>query len=213
VSAGQNVAGTAKEQASAVASEAATQAKDLIKQTQSELREQAGVQQQRVATGLRSLSDELGSMANNADSPGVASDLVQQAATRAGSVATWLDGRDPGALLDEVKSFARKRPGTFIGLAAVAGVVAGRLTRSLTSVAADEKNEATPASSTTAPETLSVTPGTPVVNAANSEYSLAVDGPFYEGSATATPPTYGNVVDPLDDSPVDGDPLLGERRP
>ena len=66
-------------------------------------------------------------MADASDQPGVASDLIRQAAERSQSVASWLDGRDPGSLLTEVKCFARQRPGTFLLLAAGAGVLAGRL--------------------------------------------------------------------------------------
>jgi hypothetical protein len=125
------VAETAKTEAANVASEAKANAKDLLYQARSDLTDQAGAQQQKVASGLRSISDELHAMARASDQPGVASDLVQQAAERSSSVAAWLDGRDPGSLLNEVKSFARQRPGTFLLLAAGAGVLAGRLTRSL----------------------------------------------------------------------------------
>jgi hypothetical protein len=127
----QSVAETAKTEAANVASEAKANAKDLFYQARSDLTDQAGAQQQKVANGLRSVSDELHAMARASDQPGVASDLVRQAAERSSSVAAWLDGRDPGSLLNEVKSFARQRPGTFLLLAAGAGVLAGRLTRSL----------------------------------------------------------------------------------
>ncbi|MCO4238252.1 hypothetical protein [Pseudarthrobacter raffinosi] len=127
----QSVAETAKTEAGNVASEAKANAKDLLHQARSDLTEQAGAQQQKVANGLRSVSDELHAMARASDQPGVATDLVRQAAERSSSVASWLDGRDPGSLLDEVKSFARQRPGTFLLLAAGAGVLAGRLSRSL----------------------------------------------------------------------------------
>jgi hypothetical protein len=137
-----NVAGTAKEEAAGVAREAKTQAKDLYTQTQQELKDQAGVQQQRVASGLRSLGDELGSMASSSDTPGLAADLVRQVSDRAGSAASWLDARDPGSLLSEVKSYARRKPGTFIAAAAIAGLVAGRLTRALATNAAEEKEAA-----------------------------------------------------------------------
>ena len=70
-------------------------------------------------------------MADAPDQQGVASDLIRQAADRSESVASWLDNRDPGSLLDEVKSFARQRPGTFLLVAAGAGMLAGRLGRSL----------------------------------------------------------------------------------
>lgn len=131
VAAGQHVAGVAKQEVHKVGSETKQQAKDLYRQTQGELAEQAATQQKRVASGLRSLGDELGSMADSSETPGVASDLAQQAASRAAGVADWLDQRDPGALLSEVKGYARRSPGMFIAIAAVAGVVAGRLTRSV----------------------------------------------------------------------------------
>lgn len=133
------VAGTAKEEATKVASEAKQQAKQLYSESKAQLTEQAGVQQARVASGLRSMSDELSSMANNSEQQGVAAELVSTVASRAGSVASWLDGRDPASVLDEVKRFARRRPGMFIAVAAVAGVVAGRLVRNLASEAKDEK--------------------------------------------------------------------------
>jgi len=136
--AGKHVAGVAKEQAGNVAAEAKTQIKDLYHQTRGQVSEQAGTQQQKAAAGIRQISEHFSSMSENADS-GVAQNLVSEAATRLQGVATWLDDRDPGSLLDEVKQFAARRPGTFIGIAAIAGVVAGRLTRSVVGAVSDEK--------------------------------------------------------------------------
>ena len=45
------------------------------------------------------------------------------------SFAGKLQNREPAELLDEVRSFARRKPGLFLLGAAAAGVVAGRLTR------------------------------------------------------------------------------------
>ncbi|MDR6415263.1 hypothetical protein [Pseudarthrobacter sulfonivorans] len=129
--AAKDVAEIAKVEAANVASEVKTNARDLLHQAKSDLTSQAGTQQQKVASGLRSVSEELHAMARASDQPGLASDLVRQAADRSQSVASWLDGRDPGSLLNEVKSFARQRPGTFLLLAAGAGVLAGRLTKGL----------------------------------------------------------------------------------
>lgn len=137
VAAGQHVAGVAKDELHKVGTESKRQAKDLYRQTQNELADQAAAQQKRVASGIRSLGAEFGSMAESSESQGVASDLAHQAASRATGVADWLDQRDPGALLNEVKGFARRRPGTFIAIAAVAGVLAGRLTRSVVAEAKD----------------------------------------------------------------------------
>lgn len=127
---------TAKAEAGAVAHEAKDQVRDLYRQTKTELSEQAAVQQRRVADGLRSVGGELGSMAENADD-GVAADLVRQASTRIQGIAGWIGDRDPGSLLTEVKSYARAKPGTFIAVAALAGLVVGRLTRALSEGAAD----------------------------------------------------------------------------
>ena len=129
--AGQHVAGVAKEQGAQVASEAGRQAKDLLNQAQGQLMEQTSAQQVKLVSGLKSLRDELGSMASNAENPGVASDLAREAADRTGSFASWLDGREPAAILDDVTSFARRRPGTFLAVAGGIGFLAGRLTRGL----------------------------------------------------------------------------------
>jgi hypothetical protein len=144
----QHVTSVAKDQASNVIGEATGQARELFGQATSELKEQAGVQQQKAADGLRSISDELSSMASSSENGGLASELVRNLSGRAGSVAGWLDGRDPGSLLDEVKSFAARKPGTFIAIAAGAGILAARLTKAL---AADAKNDSTPADTVHSP--------------------------------------------------------------
>jgi len=136
-----DVLGTAKDEAATVVGEAKSQAKDLYAQTQRELKDQATTQQQRIAVGLRSVGDELGSMAANADGGGVASDLVQQVSHRLSSAANWLGDRDPSSVLNEVKRFARRKPGTFILAAAITGIVVGRLTRALAANASDEKRD------------------------------------------------------------------------
>lgn len=126
-----NVAETAKTEAAHVAAEVKTNARDLLYQAKADLTDQAGAQQQKAAEGIRTISTQLHTMADASDQPGVASDLVRQAAERSQSVASWLENRDPGSLLEEVKSFARQRPGTFLLAAAGAGMLAGRLGRSL----------------------------------------------------------------------------------
>ena len=126
-----HVAQTAKSEAAGVASEAAANARDLFDQARSDLADQAGVQQQKVAEGLRSVAGELHSMADNSEERGVATDLVRQAAERSSSVASWLDNRNPGSLVEEVKGFARRRPVAFLAIAAGAGFLAGRMNKGL----------------------------------------------------------------------------------
>jgi len=152
--AGQHVAGVAKDQAQNVAAEAGSQAKDLLQQARTELGDQAGAQQQRVASGLHALGDELRSMSEHSEQPGVASDLVRQGASKSHDVASWLDSREPGHLVDELKSFARQRPGTFLLAAAGAGLLAGRLTRGVKDAANDDSGSPDTAGAADSPPAL-----------------------------------------------------------
>ena len=74
-------------------------------------------------------------------------DLAQEASRRVCEFSYWLDNHEPADLLDEVKRFARRRPGAFLALAAAAGVVAGRLTRGAVAgrSSADSDTDVTPA--------------------------------------------------------------------
>ena len=133
--AGGQVAETATGQAKQVASEAGRQARDLLGEAQEQAREQALTQQHKAAEQLRTLAGELNEMAAKSGQSGMAAELAQQASERIGGAASWLEKREPGDLLDEVRGFARRRPGAFLLGAVVAGVVAGRLTRGVAAAA------------------------------------------------------------------------------
>lgn len=145
VQAGKHVGDVARDQASGVAAEAGRQGRNLLDQAQGQLQEQAAEGQRRIAKKLLSLSDELRSMAGNSNQ-GVAVDLAQQAASRVRDAGHWLEDREPRQVVNEVQSFARRRPAVFLMLAAGAGLVAGRLTRGLKDAAAgDSTGTAEPA--------------------------------------------------------------------
>jgi gas vesicle protein len=129
VDAGKNVASTAKGEAANVVQETKQQAKSLLDTVGSEVRGQAGNQQQRIATAVHSLSKELGSMASSSSESGPLTDLAHQASRKGGEIAHWLENREPRDVLEELKRFGRRRPVMFLGLCALAGVVAGRLAR------------------------------------------------------------------------------------
>lgn len=124
---------TAASEAQGVKAEVGTQARRLMDQVGAEVNGQAAEQQKRAASGLHGVGSQLRKMADSSGEQGMAADVVSQAASRVDGAATWLDERDPGALLDGLKSFARRRPGLFIAIAAGAGIVAGRLTKALVS--------------------------------------------------------------------------------
>jgi uncharacterized protein YjbJ (UPF0337 family) len=137
----------AKGEVSNVAGEAKYQARNLVDQTRSQLRGQVSNQQSQVASKLNSWASELGSMGAKSEDSGPMSNVAQEASRRVGEISHWLDNHEPSDLLDEVKRFARRRPGTFLALAAAAGVVAGRLTRGAVAAntSADSDTDVTPA--------------------------------------------------------------------
>lgn len=138
-----HVAGVAKDEAANVASEAGQQAKNLMSQARSQLTEQASTQQSAAASWLRDIADELGRMTSGekdgqgaqgsggSQTSGTATRLASQAGDRVGGVADWLERHEPADLLEQAQQFARRRPGAFLAVAAVGGLLAGRLTRGL----------------------------------------------------------------------------------
>jgi len=129
---GRQVAGTAVSEAKDVVAEARSQMTTLLHQLRGEANGQASAQSDRAVQGLRTLGDELRQMASSSGQSGLATDLARQAGDRVHSAAGWLDQRQPSEVLDEVRDFARRRPGTFLAAAAVVGLIGGRLTRGLT---------------------------------------------------------------------------------
>jgi hypothetical protein len=125
--AGQRVAHTAASEAKQVVAETRYQARGLLEQGRQQVRDQVGFQQERVALRLATVADELREMAHMSRSAPVG-ELVDQGAESLHQLAGWLKDQQPGDLVEEVRRFARRRPGVFLLGAALAGVVAGRLT-------------------------------------------------------------------------------------
>lgn len=127
-----HVAGVAQGEATKVATEAKQQVSSLASEATSQVTEQVSEQtkQQRdkLVGTLGSLSEDLDQMADHGDGT-LASSVAKEVAGHARTLTSYLDGREPGELLDDVRDFARRRPGTFLLGALVAGVVAGRLAR------------------------------------------------------------------------------------
>ncbi|MFV2087646.1 hypothetical protein [Micromonospora sp. LOL_021] len=128
---GSQLASQATEQGKKVVTETGRQARNLVGEATSQLREQASTQQHRAADGLRTIGNELQEMASKSESDGLAGELARRASDAAQQAAGWLENRQPGELVDEVRQYARRHPGTFLAGAAFAGLLVGRLTRSL----------------------------------------------------------------------------------
>lgn len=147
---GSDLADTAKEQAGQVTSDVKDQAKQLAGEARDQLTDHAGSQMQRAAGTLRSLSDELSAMARHSEQSGMGAQLARQGGDLAGKAAGYLDARQPGDLVDDLRDFARRRPGTFLLGAAVAGVLVGRLTRGVHSANSNGSSDSGAVPATTA---------------------------------------------------------------
>ena len=201
--AAQHVAGVAKDQATQVAAEATRQVKHMLWQAQSELSGQAQVQQEKLAGGLHGVGDQLKAMATGSDQPGMATDLAHQGADKAHEIASWLERRDPGSVLEEVRAYARRRPGMFLAVALGAGLVAGRLARGLAADPDDTGSSNGQAAPTSPP--VQRTPGMVARPAVN------YDGPAAALPAHASAGPYGMGAVP-DWTGKAGSDVLGDGR-
>jgi hypothetical protein len=138
---GRQVASVARDEARHVAMEARSQARGLLHQATSEVQDQSRQQARRLADTIRTLGEDLNHMADRGES-GMANELVRQVAGRARALSWQLESREPTDLLEDLKSFARRKPGTFLLGALAAGVVAGRLTRGAKEAQSDDSSGA-----------------------------------------------------------------------
>ena len=198
---GKHVAGVAQGEAQKVASEAKSQVQNLLSQATSQVDEQSRTQKNRLVETLRTLSDDLEKMASQSEG-GMAANLAREAADRTRGLSSTLDNREPQDLLDEVRGFARRKPGTFLLSALVAGVVAGRVTRGAKdaksgSAGSGRGTDLGTGPSYQAPLAADVTsPGEPLSTGLAAPSSGAVYDPSTQGHGTAT-----------------GDPLAGTGTP
>lgn len=214
--AARSVVETGAHEAAAVAGETKARIGDLVSQSGRELSDQAAGQQQRLAAGLGTIGDDLSRMADADENGGMAGDLVRRVAGHASTVGTWLGDRDPQQLMRDVTTFARRRPGTFIAVAALAGIVVGRLSRSIAAGAASgdstssgpadgprfaDADARARAAETPAPvDSVPVTGGL-VATDASTEPGLDVgDSPLYTESAARLEGTQGGTSNGRSDS-------------
>ncbi|MEU4392772.1 hypothetical protein [Kribbella sp. NPDC023855] len=201
VDAARQVAESVKEKASDVTTDAREQTRRLVGQTRDELVGQASQQKDRATERLRAIGDELRGMAEHGQS-GLGAQLATHGADFSSQAADFLQKHEPGELLDEVRSYARRKPGTFLLAAAVAGVVAGRLTRALTSGGTESSSTA---GSSPSSDGLG-TPGRVVSDAPADDY--LVPPPAISPSPLGTPPI-GETTPPPMPTPVAPNPDPG----
>lgn len=121
------VAGTAKDQTRRVADEARARARDVGGTIRDRVSEEADTLARRAVQSVRTWSDELESMAEGRTSP--TARVVGEVAARGRSAADYVEDHGMRGLVDQVQSFARRRPGLFLAGAAAAGFAVARLAK------------------------------------------------------------------------------------
>ncbi|WP_369132167.1 hypothetical protein [Modestobacter sp. I12A-02662] len=210
--AGSQVASTAADQAKQVTQETRRQAQDLVAQGRQQLQDQARTGQQKAGQGLSEIAQQLRTMVEGGGQTpsGPAADLVRQAGDKVEEIAGWIQSREPGDLVNEVRAFARRKPGVFLLGAALAGVVAGRLT---TGVVAAHKEDSSSSTTGYTPQRAYDAPGpvyaegsyttgtnyvadTPATGYTTPAYETTGTTPGYSTTGTTgavPPPPYGTV--------------------
>src|SRR4029453_5472677 len=162
-----DVAGDVREEAQAVASEAATQVHNVVDSTRSALRSQARQGTERASGALGDLGSQLRALAEgDREGAGGVGRCANEAGARLRSMADRLSSKGFDGVVDDVQSFARRRPGAFLAIAAATGFVAGRLFRGAQAASSSE------ASSSETPS-----PGAPEIGAGQREDVQVAGGP------------------------------------
>ena len=132
------VGGTVREQALQVREEVTAQGRAVVGEARTKLQAETGVQARRAADGVSRLADEIRALADGRpdEAPTVAqyvnegADRLIDLAERIAGLADELEVKGIDGVVSDVTRFARRRPGTFLLGAAVAGFGVGRLVRS-----------------------------------------------------------------------------------
>lgn len=209
--AGEHVAHRVGEQAREIKAEAERQVQGLLDQGLEQIRGQARDGQRKAATGLHTVADQLAEMSRSSRRDAVTGDIAQELSQRAHLVARWLEQREPVDLVEEVRGFARRRPGAFLLGAAVAGVLAGRLTRG----AAGPRRDPAPRSAPSAPG-APIAPGAPPpVHPAPPAYEAPAPPPPVAPPPAAVPDGhgYGQRPEAVWDAGPDPESAHGEPPP
>jgi hypothetical protein len=136
---------------------------------------------------MRTMSNDLEQMASQGND-GMAADLARQAADRVRGLTSQLDGREPSELLDELRGFARRKPGTFLLGAFAVGLVAGRLARGAKDAQTSDGTNGSHSAS-----------GTSTVGSGTS-------APVAEPGLATGMPLQGGPIDPAPTRPISAEP-------
>lgn len=92
-------------------------------------------QTEKATSVLRDVAKQL----HEGDTSGMVGTVLTEVGTRVQGLADALESKGPQGLLDDVRRYARRSPGTFLLGAALAGLVTGRLVKGLQAPQRDEQ--------------------------------------------------------------------------
>jgi hypothetical protein len=124
----QHVTEAMRSQAGDVAGEVKERARDVVHDLREEAKRRADEQGARAAQALHQTSGQLRSFGQNSED-GVLVDLAHQAAEKVDHLASELENGGVERVMRDVRSFAQRKPGTFLLAAGAAGFLLGRLAR------------------------------------------------------------------------------------
>ncbi|MGV9252540.1 hypothetical protein [Streptomyces sp. NPDC003697] len=123
------VAETAAEQARAVVGEVRQQAGTVLDELRGRAMSEVEGQTRRAAGALRQWSDDVAGLAEHAQGDSPARGVAVQVAESGHRAADYLEKQGVEGMVSDLRGFARRRPGAFLGGALLAGVAVGRLAK------------------------------------------------------------------------------------
>jgi hypothetical protein len=123
------VAGVVAEKGRAVTGEAVAQARQVTDELRQRVSSEAHSQAHRAAEAIRQWSDDLASMVESSKPDSPVRGMVAQVADGGRRAAGYLDEQGFGAAFGQLQRFARRRPGSFLAGAALAGFAVGRIAK------------------------------------------------------------------------------------
>jgi hypothetical protein len=189
----QQVAEVARDKTGEVVGEAKQHARSVLDDVRVEARRRADEQTGRAVGALHDVSRQLRTMSEHGEE-GSLTDLARQAAQKTDEFASHLEAGGVDRVMQDVRSYAQRRPGMFLLAAGAAGFLVGRLVRSASSTSSSSPSTST---STSLP-TWSAHSGAPAAAmetepALTPPYEAAAEEP-YLGAGSATVDPYGERV-------------------
>jgi gas vesicle protein len=124
----QNVASEARQQGAQLKQEAVQQARGIADEATTQLQQHASTQTERIASQLRQFTDQAQAfMEGRKDEAGPLPQYAQQATEKLSGFAERLEQGGADGALRDVRNYARRKPGTFLLFAGIAGFAAGRM--------------------------------------------------------------------------------------